>query len=56
MWSTSTRTTSVRQRAGATILSEPTDQEYGQREYDVRDPDGHSLVVRYAHRLPPAAR
>jgi uncharacterized glyoxalase superfamily protein PhnB len=28
--------------AGATILSEPTDQEYGQREYGVRDPDGHS--------------
>jgi MerR family transcriptional regulator, thiopeptide resistance regulator len=28
--------------AGATILSEPTDQPYGQREYAVRDPDGHS--------------
>jgi len=28
--------------AGATILSEPTDQPYGQREYGVRDPDGHS--------------
>jgi MerR family transcriptional regulator, thiopeptide resistance regulator len=28
--------------SGAEILSEPTDQEYGQREYGVRDPDGHS--------------
>lgn len=28
--------------AGATILSEPEDQPYGQREYGVRDPDGHS--------------
>lgn len=28
--------------AGATILSEPTDQDYGQREYGVRDPEGHS--------------
>jgi len=28
--------------AGATTLSEPTDQDYGQREYGVRDPDGHS--------------
>jgi uncharacterized glyoxalase superfamily protein PhnB len=28
--------------AGATILSEPTDQPYGQREYGVRDPEGHS--------------
>ena len=28
--------------AGASILSEPTDQSYGQREYGVRDLDGHS--------------
>jgi uncharacterized glyoxalase superfamily protein PhnB len=28
--------------AGATILSEPSDRSYGQREYGVRDPDGHS--------------
>jgi MerR family transcriptional regulator, thiopeptide resistance regulator len=28
--------------AGATILSDPTDKEYGQREYGVVDPDGHS--------------
>lgn len=27
--------------AGATILSEPTDQDYGQREYGVKDPEGH---------------
>jgi len=32
-------------RAGATILSEPTDQDYGQREYGVRDPDGHSWWI-----------
>jgi uncharacterized glyoxalase superfamily protein PhnB len=31
--------------AGATILSEPTDQPYGQREYGVRDPDGHSWWI-----------
>ena len=27
--------------AGARIDSEPTDQEYGQREYAARDPEGH---------------
>ena len=27
--------------AGATIVSEPKDQPYGQREYSVRDPEGH---------------
>ena len=27
--------------AGATIESEPTDQDYGQREYGARDPEGH---------------
>jgi MerR family transcriptional regulator, thiopeptide resistance regulator len=27
--------------AGAQIDSEPADQEYGQREYGVRDPEGH---------------
>jgi len=32
-------------RAGATILSEPTDQDYGQREYAVCDPDGHSWWI-----------
>ena len=28
--------------SGATILSEPTDQDYGQREYGLKDPEGHS--------------
>jgi MerR family transcriptional regulator, thiopeptide resistance regulator len=41
--------------AGATILSEPTDQEYGQREYGVRDPDGHSWWFA-TPTAPPAAR
>jgi len=27
---------------GTEITSQPTDQEYGQREYGVRDPDGHN--------------
>jgi uncharacterized glyoxalase superfamily protein PhnB len=27
--------------AGATILSEPTDQPYGDRRYDAADPEGH---------------
>jgi len=31
--------------AGATILREPTNQLYGQREYGVRDPDGHSWWI-----------
>jgi uncharacterized glyoxalase superfamily protein PhnB len=31
--------------AGATILTEPTDQPYGQREYGLRDPDGHSWWI-----------
>ena len=30
---------------GATILSEPTDQDYGQREYAVLDPEGHSWWI-----------
>lgn len=30
---------------GATILREPTDEEYGQREYGVRDPEGHSWYI-----------
>ena len=30
------------QAAGATILSEPTDQPYRQREYGLRDPKGHT--------------
>ncbi|HMK11419.1 MAG TPA: VOC family protein [Acidimicrobiales bacterium] len=31
--------------AGATILREPTDQDYGQREYGVSDPEGHSWWI-----------
>ena len=27
--------------AGAELMGEPRDQEYGQREYGARDPDGH---------------
>ena len=30
---------------GATILREPTDEDYGQREYAVRDPEGHSWYI-----------
>ena len=31
--------------AGATILSEPADQPYGQREYALRDTDGHTWWI-----------
>ena len=31
--------------AGATIVREPTDEDYGQREYAVRDPEGHSWYI-----------
>jgi uncharacterized glyoxalase superfamily protein PhnB len=31
--------------AGATILREPTDEDYGQREYGLRDPDGHDWYI-----------
>jgi uncharacterized glyoxalase superfamily protein PhnB len=31
--------------AGAPILREPTDEDYGQREYGVRDPEGHSWWI-----------
>ena len=31
--------------AGADITSEPRDQDYGQREYAVRDPEGHSWWI-----------
>ena len=30
---------------GATIEREPTDEEYGQREYGVRDPEGHRWFI-----------
>jgi uncharacterized glyoxalase superfamily protein PhnB len=31
--------------AGATILRPPTDEDYGQREYGVRDPEGHDWYI-----------
>jgi uncharacterized glyoxalase superfamily protein PhnB len=31
--------------AGADITREPTDEDYGQREYGVRDPEGHSWYI-----------
>jgi uncharacterized glyoxalase superfamily protein PhnB len=31
--------------AGADIVREPTDEDYGQREYGVRDPEGHPWYV-----------
>jgi MerR family transcriptional regulator, thiopeptide resistance regulator len=40
--------------AGAPILSEPTDKEYGQREYGVADPDGHSWWFATPTALPAA--
>jgi uncharacterized glyoxalase superfamily protein PhnB len=30
---------------GATIVREPVDEDYGQREYAVRDPEGHSWYI-----------
>ena len=30
---------------GATILREPTDEDYGQREYGLRDPEGHNWYI-----------
>ena len=31
--------------AGADILREPTDEDYGQREYGLRDPEGHDWYI-----------
>jgi MerR family transcriptional regulator, thiopeptide resistance regulator len=31
--------------AGADVTREPTDEDYGQREYGVRDPEGHSWYI-----------
>lgn len=30
---------------GATIVREPTDEDYGQREYALRDPEGHDWYI-----------
>jgi uncharacterized glyoxalase superfamily protein PhnB len=38
--------------AGAEILYEPRDQDYGQREYGVRDPEGHVWWIATATRSP----
>jgi PhnB protein len=46
----------VARRAGATILREPADQPYGQREYAVRDPDGHSWWIATPSAAPEAVR
>ena len=40
--------------AGAEILYEPRDQDYGQREYGVRDPEGHQWWVATPIRRPSA--
>ena len=39
--------------AGATILREPTDEDYGQREYGLRDPGGHDWYVATPFDQPP---
>ncbi len=31
--------------AGADIVREPTDEDYGQREYGLRDPEGHDWYI-----------
>ena len=33
------------QARGATITREPTDEDYGQREYSLRDPEGHDWYI-----------
>jgi MerR family transcriptional regulator, thiopeptide resistance regulator len=33
------------QSLGATITREPTDEDYGQREYGLRDPEGHDWYI-----------
>jgi uncharacterized glyoxalase superfamily protein PhnB len=30
---------------GATILREPADEDYGQREYGLKDPEGHAWYI-----------
>jgi uncharacterized glyoxalase superfamily protein PhnB len=30
---------------GATVEREPTDEDYGQREYGLRDPEGHRWFI-----------
>lgn len=40
--------------AGAEILYEPSDQDYGQREYGVRDPEGHQWWIATPTQTPAA--
>jgi uncharacterized glyoxalase superfamily protein PhnB len=40
--------------AGADVLYEPRDQDYGQREYGVRDPEGHLWWIATPTRAPAA--
>ncbi len=40
---------------GAEIVREPTDEDYGQREYGVRDPEGHNWYFATPSQRPPAA-
>lgn len=40
--------------AGADVLYEPRDQDYGQREYGVRDPEGHLWWIATPLRSPAA--
>lgn len=42
--------------AGAEVVDEPADQDYGQREYGVRDPEGHLWWVATPTRPPAQAR
>ena len=44
-WPTSTRTSTHVEASGATILRPPTDEDYGQREYGVQDPEGHAWYI-----------
>ncbi|HEX4822574.1 MAG TPA: VOC family protein [Acidimicrobiales bacterium] len=39
--------------AGATILRQPTDEDYGQREYGLRDPEGHDWYIATPFAAPP---
>ena len=43
-------------KAGATILEEPTDTEYGHRRYGVTDPEGHEWYFAQAIRRPKSKR
>ena len=42
---TSTREPVLASLIYATILSEPTDEDYGQREYGLRDVEGHDWYI-----------